>query len=183
MHKYSILFLIAALASASVLIDNGDFEQELSVGWDQAVSGTNTSILRGTTYDPDPDYEAYVYKGTGDGYSKLFQSAYIPTTDLDFSVSLKLDASSNSTTCWAGAAFVITYIDATGNTLGETMICKASAATTWANSATRHLIVVADANWHDYAFNINTELSELPGITPADIARIEVSLLGFADSG
>lgn len=183
MHRYLLLILLATAAGASVLIDNGNFEQDLTVGWSEAVSGTNTSILRGTSYDPDPDYEAYVYKGTGDGYAKLFQSTYIPTTDLDFSVSAKVDASSNSTTCWAGAAFVITYMNVTGDVLGETMICRSTSASTWANSSTRHLIVVADANWHDYAFNINSELANLPGISTADVARIEVSLYGFADSG
>jgi hypothetical protein len=183
MHRYLALLLLAVLGGASVLITNGDYEQDLSVGWEQTVNGSNTSILRATNYDPDPDYEAYAYKGTGDGFAKLFQLAHIPTTDLDFSATIKLLASSNSTTCWAGAAFVITYMDDAGDVLGETMICRMSPASTWTNTPTRHLIAAADTNWNNYAFNINAELADLPGINPADVARIEVSLYGFADSG
>lgn len=183
MYRYLTLLFLAVLGSASVLITNGDFEQDLSVGWTETINGSNTSILRQTNYDPDPDYEAYVYKGTGDGYAKLAQTAHVPTTDLQFSVSVKLMASSNSTTCWAGAAFVLTYMDNSGEILGTTMICRMSSASTWTNSPTRHLIVAADTNWNDYAFNINAEMDNLPGINPVDVARIEVSLYGFADSG
>jgi hypothetical protein len=183
MHRYLTLLLLVAFGSASVLITNGDFEQDLSVGWSQIVSGSNTSIERSTTFDPDPDYEAYAYKGTGDGYAKLTQMTYIPTTDLQFSASLKLYASSNSTTCWAAGALIIAYLDDTGDLLGETKIYAASYACPWINGPTTSLIQVADSNWHDYSFNINSELSNLPGINPTDIACIEVSLYGFADSG
>jgi len=183
MHRYLSLLLLAALGSASVLMTNGDFEQSLSVGWAQVVYGSAATVSRATNYDPDPDYEAYVYKGTGDGYAKLFQTAHIPTTDLEFSAQLKLYASSNSTTCWAGAALVITYMDDAGDILGETMICRKTSASNWTNSNTRHLITAVDTNWHDYSFNIDTELVNLPGINATDVARIEICLYGFADSG
>ncbi|UCF70463.1 MAG: hypothetical protein JSW49_09745, partial [candidate division WOR-3 bacterium] len=92
-------------------------------------------------------------------------------------------ASSNSTTCWAGAAFVITYMDNSGDVLGETMICRMTSASTWTNSPTRHLITAADTNWHLYAFNIDSEFENLSGINPEDVERIEVALYGCADSG
>jgi MOSC domain-containing protein YiiM len=38
------------------LLTNGAFEQPLSVGWLQATSGSNVTINRATTYDPDPDF-------------------------------------------------------------------------------------------------------------------------------
>jgi len=183
MHRYLTLLLLVAFGSSSVLMTNGDFEQDLSVGWSQIVSGSNTSIERSTTFDPDPDYEAYAYKGTGDGYAELYQMTYIPTTDLDFSASLKLYASSNSTTCWAAGAFVISYLNDTGDLLGESIIYFASSACTWTNTPTRHLIPAADSNWHNYSFNINSELSNLSGVNPTNIACIELSLYGFADSG
>jgi hypothetical protein len=53
---------------AENLLTNGAFEQPLGTGWLQATSGVNVTINRATTYDPDPDYEAYVYKGSGSGY-------------------------------------------------------------------------------------------------------------------
>lgn len=183
MHRYLTLLLLATLGSASVLITNGDFEELLTVGWSMTMNGANTSISRQTGFDPDPDYEASVYKGTGDGYTELYQMAYIPTTDLEFSVSLKVYASSNSTTCWAAGAFVISYLNDTGDVLGESIIYYASSACTWTNTPTRHLIPAADSNWHDYSFNINSELSNLSGVNPVNIACIEVSLYGIADSG
>ncbi|MBE0432541.1 hypothetical protein IBX73_03635 [candidate division WOR-3 bacterium] len=183
MHRYLSLFLLAALGSASVLITNGDFEQDLSVGWTQTINGANASIIRGTTYDPDPDYEVYVYKGTGTGHAKLHQTAHIPTTNLEFAASLKLYASSNSTTCWAAGALVIEYLDDLGDLLGETMICYKSSVCPWTNTPTRHIITPADSFWHDYAFNIDTELTNLSGVNPGDIKRIQITLAGFAESG
>lgn len=183
MHRYLTLLLLVALGSSSVLITNGDFEELLTVGWSMTLNGANTSISRQTGFDPDPDYEAYAYKGTGDGYTKLYQMTYIPTTDLEFSVSLKVYASSNSTTCWAAGAFVISYLNDTGDVLGESMIYYASSACTWTNTPTRHLMPAADSNWHDYSFNINTELTNLSGINPLNVACIEVALYGIADSG
>lgn len=183
MHRYLIFLLLATLASASVLITNGDFEQDLSAGWTQTIYGTAATITRGSGYDPDPDYEVYVYKGTGTGHAKLHQTAYIPTTDLDFSAALKLYASSNSTTCWAAAALVIAYLDEEGELLGESMICAKSTACTWTNSPTRHIITPADSFWHDYAFNINAELEYLSGIVPGEIKQIQIALASFAESG
>lgn len=183
MHRYLILLLLATVASASVLLTNGDFEQDLDVGWTQTISGTAATINRGAAYDPDPDYEVYLYKGTGTGHAKLHQTVYIPTIDLDFSAALKLYASSNSTTCWAAGALVIGYLDEADNLLGESIICAKSVACPWVNSATRHIITPADSFWHDYAFNINDELEYLAGITPGDIKRIQITLASFAESG
>lgn len=183
MRRYLILLLLAALGSASVLITNGDFEQDLSVGWTQTIYGAAASIIRGTGYDPDPDYEVYVYKGTGTGYAKLHQTAYIPTTDLEFAASLKLYGSSNSTTCWAAGALIIAYLDDVGDLLGESIICYKTSACPWVNTATRHVVAVTDSFWHDYSFNIDTELTNLSGVDPGDIRRIQITLAGFAESG
>lgn len=183
MHKYLTFLLLATLGSASVLINNGDFEQDLSVGWAQTIYGTAATITRGTGYDPDPDYEVYIYKGTGTGHAKLHQTPYIPTTDLDFSAALKLYASTNSTTCWAAGALIIAYLDETDDLLGETMLLYKTSMCPWVNTATRHVIAVTDSFWHDYSFNIDDELVNLSGVNPDDIRRIQITLAGFAESG
>ncbi len=173
----------AGFVFAGQFVNNGDFEQPLTTGWTQATSGSGFVINRATNYDPDPDYEAQVFKSTGTGYAKLYQSAAIPTTDLEFSANLKLIAATTSSTCWAGTALIIGYLNPSGSLLGETMICRRTAACPWQNTSTRHLIDAVDTLWHNYAFNINSELANLPGVNPASIAKIEIALYSQCYSG
>ncbi len=183
MHKYLALFLIIGISNAGVLLTNGDFEQELTVGWFQVSAGGDVLINRATYYDSDPDYEAYVHKGTGSGYARLSQVVDIPTTDLEFSINAKLYAHDNNedTLCWAGAAVIIAYLDESNSFLGCTQICTYTEPCPWENTTTVHLIDVSDTLWHNYAFNINDELSELPGINPLDIAKVAIALFDTTD--
>jgi hypothetical protein len=177
MHKYLILFLLAGICSASVLLTNGDFEQPLTTGWQQVASGSYSVINRATTYDPDPDYEAYAKDQYG-SYARLWQTVDIPTTDLEFAVNAKLYSYDNNadTLCWAGAAIDISYLDSYGQLLGETRICQVTTPCPWSNSATCHLIMAPNTDWNPYSFNINSELANLPGVNAADVSKIEVAL-------
>lgn len=159
------------------LLTNGAFEQPLSTGWLQATSGVNVTINRATTYDPDPDYEAYVYKGSGSGYARLYQVVDIPSTDIDFSVNAKLYAWDNHASAWTGACLLISYLNESNSLLGATRICARSQGCPWNNSSTHHLINAVDSLWHNYAFNIDDELTNLPGVTPSAIKKIQISLL------
>ena len=175
--KHTVIILLSiALANAGVLLTNGDIELDLDTGWSQSSSGVNVTIDRATTYDPDPDYEAQVYKGTGSGYARLFQAVDIPTTDLEFSVYAKVYAYDNHTTAWCGAGVIISYLNENGSLLGDTRICMRSTQCPWSNSATRHIIEATDSMWHNYAFNIDAELTNLPGVNPANVKKIEVAL-------
>jgi len=176
MYRYISLFIIIGMCSASVLLTNGEFELDLSTGWLQATSGSNVTINRATTYDPDPDYEAYVYKGSGSGYARLYQVVDIPSTDLEFSVTAKVYAYDNHSSAWCGAAVVIAYLDEDGLLLGDTRICDRSTQCPWTNTSTHHIIPAVDSFWHDYAFNIDDELGNLTGVNPADVKKIKVSL-------
>lgn len=176
MNKYLTVFLIIGICSAGTFLANGDFEQDLTVGWFEKLNGLNITINRGTGYDQDPDYEAYVYKGTGGGYAKLYQVATVPITDLEFSANAKLYAYDNHASAWCGAAVMISYLNSIGSVLGETMICARSTQCPWTNTTTRHIIPAPDSLWHNYSFNINDELGNLPGIDPTDVNKIEISL-------
>ncbi|KPK72427.1 hypothetical protein AMJ87_04785 [candidate division WOR_3 bacterium SM23_60] len=178
MSRYVALLLLVAFGSASVLITNGEFEEELSTGWSQLMSGAGVmQITRNTTYDPDPDYEVFVHKGDGTGSSTLHQITPIPTTDLEFSVNAKFYVFGTSSQCWSGAAVSISYLDPSDSLLGWTRICARTAACPWVNNNSCHVIQAADTAWHNYAFNIADELTYLPGINGANIAKIEVSLI------
>ncbi len=176
MRRYLILALIIGLCSASNYVVNGDFEQALTVGWTPSSSGSNVTIARDTTYHSDPDYEAYVRKGSGSGYAKLYQAIDIPILNLDISFSAKFYANDNHTNAWAAAAVVISYIDSSDIVLGETRIYRWSAGCPWSESPTLHLIRVYDDNWNDYSFNIEDELVFLPGVDPGEIRKIGIAL-------
>lgn len=168
-------FLFSAQLMSVEIITNGDFEEPLSTGWQEATSGSNITINRATYYDPDPDYEAYVGKSTGSGYARLYQIVDIPATDLNFFVNAKLYAHATSS-AWAGGTVVISYLDEHSSLLGETYICYISTYCPWTNSPTSHIIEVSDSLWHDYGFNIENELTNLSGVNPSDIKKIRVSL-------
>ena len=57
----TVLCLGAALALGQNLLTNGDFEQDLTVGWTYTDSGYGTHYAdRQTGYQPDPDEAARV---------------------------------------------------------------------------------------------------------------------------
>jgi len=182
MKKYLITVLIlAGFAFATQFLTNGDFEDLLTIGWLDSLCGANATINRDTGYDPDPDYEAYAYKGSGDGYARLYQVVDILTTDLEFSVNAKLYAYDNHASAWAAGAVVISYMNESGSILGETRIYRGSTGCTWTNSPTLHLITVSDTNWNNYSFNIADELVNLSGVNPSEVDKIGVALYSYAD--
>jgi len=179
MRKYLIpVLLLAAMLYADNLLENADFEQVLSIGWIESSGGANDTINRGTTYDPDPDYEAFVFKGYGSGFAKLEQPVVIPSTDLDFSIRAKIYAYDNNadTLCWAAAGVILYYMNDLDMILGDTRICMRTTPCDWQNSPTCHLITVPDSFWHDYSFNIDDELANLAGVNPADVKKISIAL-------
>ena len=177
MKTLLVLVMLISISTASNYIDNGDFEQVLTVGWTQIMAGGGTTINRGTTYHPDPDYEVYMYKATGTtGYAQLWQIADIPTCNIDLSFSAKLYAWDNYSGAWAGAAVVIEYLDNSNISLGETRICRWSYDCPWTNAGDCHIIQVADSNWNDYNFNILDELDNVPAVNPNEVAKIKITL-------
>jgi hypothetical protein len=176
-----VLALIISIGSASNYVTNGDFEQDLTVGWFQANNGTGITITRGTTYDPDPDYEVNLYKygtgTTGMGHATIYQVADIPTRNIDLSFDAKMTAYDNYVGIWAASGVFVGYMDASSNMLGETRIYYATDECPWMNSATQHLIPVTDNNWHSYSINVADELIYMPGIDPSQVSKIKVTVI------
>jgi hypothetical protein len=171
-----MLLLCSALAFAGEYVVNGTFEEVLSVGWSQKTMGSIITITRGTGYDPDPDYEAYVRKGTGSGYAELYQIFDISTTEMEFSANLKLNAYDTGSTDWAGAALIITYLDENEAALGATYIARQSSIPQWINGDTKHVYNAPNTDWNYYSFNIDDEFAYLTGINKDDVAKLSVSL-------
>lgn len=177
MRKYLLLFFIVLVANANYIV-NGDFEQPTTTGWTFEKLGINGGAYQGTLYDPaDPDYEVYVLKSGDSGSVKLYQTRDVPSTNLYFSVHAKLYARTSYASYWAGAAVILSYLNSSGVILGETRICQKTTSCPWSNSSTMHLIINSDTlYWYDYSFNVNDELTNLPGVNPAQINKIRVSL-------
>ncbi len=184
MRKYLLVTLIlpAALVFAGNFLTNGNFENDLSVGWTSYMAGATygyDTIVRGTGYEPDADYEVYTLSTFG-YVTRLYQTVDITTTsDFNFSIKAKVIGLDNDadTLCWGAGAVVVYYLNASGAVLGQTRICRFSPPCPWASSSTMHLIQAADTLWHSYSFVLNTELANLPGVTPSLVKKIQVCLL------
>lgn len=174
----SLVLAAAPPAHAGELLANGDFELTLDQGWTQEIDGSGY-INRSTGLDPDPDYEVLVRKSTGTGFVQLYQRVPCPTTDLEFSASVKIMANATSE-AWAGATLRLSYVDYQGFTLGSSNMCARTGRCPWNDSATEHYMEVPAYAWTDYAFNLNDELQNVPGVNPADIKEIVISLYTVA---
>ncbi len=183
MNRYMVLiFLLVGFVTAGNLLINADFEQDLSVGWQQSTLGIPYIITRNTALQGDPDYEVMVHKGSGSGYAMLYQTVDIPETDIGFACTAALYGYDNTIGDWAAAAVIISYMNASGTTLGETRICKYSDADCpWSDSPTIHLIVAADNNWHTYSFNIDEELNNLSGVNPLEVSKMQIALFDTSE--
>jgi hypothetical protein len=182
--KYAMLALLlplfcAAQAGALELLTNGDFEEPLSPAWEEMISGTTASITRAQHYDPDADYEVYLYKWTGNGEARLSQTVAIPGLDVEFSATAKLFATATSS-AWAGAALLISYLDASDVVLGETCICARSIYCPWTSSPTFHVIDAVPSQWTEYQVKIDEELENLPGVEASRIRQLRITLHVYA---
>ena len=173
-----LALLVCGPAGAMELVANGDIEQPLSEGWEQTVAGAG-SITRATTYDGDEDFEVMARKTTGPGYVELKQVVPLPTLDVDFAASLAMSAMATDE-AWAASTLRLSFLDFHGFSLCHTNICARALRCPWNDTATEHYTEVPDADWHEYLFNLEDALVDLPGIDPEAIAAVEVSLFCLA---
>ncbi len=185
-RKLFVLILTVAfsIGLGQELLTNGNFEQELTVGWTYADSGYGTHrVLRGTEYQPDPDYEADVYQYDNPGWTRLSQMVDVPGIALTLSFWAKFFQSGGTSTCWPAACVQVRYYDANTSLLGETRYFYSTYAT-WVPSPTLSLYRITNPDWNYYELNIADEITQnLPGVNPADVAKIEVALWSYTYSG
>jgi hypothetical protein len=189
MKRSIVALLLVALAGfgfADNLLVNGDFEESLSVGWTDTIVGTlgyGMFTWSDTLGQPSPGFAAAAYK-TLLYYSSLSQTVSIPNTNVRFDFDGRLRIGGGSSTCWPTAAFMVTYFDGAGTSLGNTRIYLHDQYNTWVNSDTQHLIeATAPEVWTQYSLNVADELSgHLPGINPAGVAQLRFELFAY-DNG
>ena len=177
--------LALTLAFGQNLLTNGDFEQDLSVGWVQDTGGYGYKTFgRDTVYQPDPDYEALDSIYSGNGIGKLSQTVDVPGPALHLSFWASFALGGGSSSCWPVACMEVGYLDADGNRLGATRFYYHNSYCTWTPSGTLSLIEVTDPAWNQYELDVADELSlHLPGVNPGDVCRIEVALVDTTSGG
>jgi hypothetical protein len=176
-----VAFLLSGTAFGVDLLENGDFEQDLSIGWTQEVVGGDYTFDRSTTYHSDPDYEVYVRKYLT-GYALLKQTVPVLNLNLEFSgqVSFANACQENTYGYFAASAIRLIYEDDAGDLLGETRIYRGTSRCDWANSQTLHLIEMPGDAWDSFQVTVADEMTYLPGVNPGDIARITVGVYAYS---
>ncbi len=177
--------LALGLTPAQNLLTNGDFEQELTVGWNQEQGGSGTVTFgRDVTYHPDPDYEAQGYLYAGPGWLALRQVVPVTTLSMDLSFWAAFELGGGSSTCWPVASIMVSFLDSSGAVLGETYFYYHNQYCTWAPSDTFHLIEVTNPGWQQYEMNLADELAQnLRGVSRARVRKVGVALYAWTSGG
>jgi hypothetical protein len=176
-----IVFVALAVSlgslSAVELLENGDFEGDLSLGWTQELGGVNYVFDRGSEYCLDPDHEVYVEKFLQE-YAMLKQTVPVVGLNLLFSGEIRFDnkCEPNTYGYFSASAVRLLYQNSSGTTLGETRIYNGTVDCDWVSGPDLHLIEITDDMWHDYRILIEDEMDHLPSIDPADVTQITLGL-------
>ena len=179
--RLSILLpFLFGLTAAQNLLQNGDFEQDLSVGWTATQGGDGTHIIeRQTTPQPDPDYEAYLKQESGEGWVRLRQVVDVagPYLELTFWAQFGFDCPSS---CWPVASVCIEYYDDSDAILGETRFYYHDVQCDWTRTSTLNLIDIVDPTWNQYTLDIREEIIDnLPGINAEEVRNLGVALYNY----
>jgi len=180
-----ILPIAFGLALADNLLTNGDFEQELSVGWTQTYGGYGNHMAERSSWrHPDPDYEVWVQQYDGSGWNRLEQIVDVTDVDVDFSFIGKFDIGGGSSVCWPVGSVILEYYNTGGVLLGETRFCRASPYCNWTPSSTLNLIPIGGNEWMPWSLNVLEEITyNLPGVDAEQVAKIGVAIYNYTSGG
>lgn len=167
------------------LLTNGNFEQELSVGWSPVMSGLGShSAERAVWRHPDPDYECWVQQYDGSGSTRLEQTVNVPHVNLDFSFAAQFAIGGGSSTCWPVASVILEYLNASGAMLGETRFYYHNAYCNWVPTSTVSLIDIGSPDWMSYNLNVAEEIRDnLPGMNASQVRKIRVAFYDYTSGG
>jgi len=178
------VLLLAAVAFGQELLVNGDFEQDLAVGWTHIDSGSGThEVARATTYEPDPDNEAYIYQYDNPGSTILVQTVEVPWTLLELNFRASFYEAGGSSSCWPAACVNVLYFDASDALLGESRFYYSTYAN-WTASPTLSLHKITSPDWAEHTLDIERELADnLTGVDPEQVAKLGVALVAYTSGG
>ncbi|MFO7675293.1 MAG: hypothetical protein R6X12_03115 [bacterium] len=187
MRTTAVMALLLGLSGVGLgnLLVNGDFEQELEVGWEQDVfnlAGSHRFERSDTLGQPTPGYAALVYKELA-YYASLRQVAEVPGAGLTLTFDSRMQLAGGSSTCWPTGAFVVSYLDESGRELGSTMFILRDQYNDWRESDT---LVFHDierpGEWASYELDIAREIAtSLPGVDAEAVRRVRVQLYSYVN--
>jgi len=184
MKKAFLLLVTVFLVSGfgQELVKNGGFEDGLSFWVQEANNSAGTyTITRDTAYQPDSDYEVKIYKNLR-YFARIVQTVELPGTNVQFSASAKLLATTaNASSYNAHASVTLQYQDRGGASLGKTIIVKRVGNYNPVSDSFQHVINVTSNGWEDYDFLLADELENLPGVDPEQVAKVTISLNGHGN--
>ncbi|MEO0094229.1 MAG: hypothetical protein ABIK67_08265 [candidate division WOR-3 bacterium] len=169
-------WLIANGSSNSLI--NGDFEQDLKVGWQISTKDYDGSskIKRVKVKD---NYYAKVEK-IWCGYAELFQIIQLTNLDQDLSVRLRLNANSNRDGYSALAAFILSFLDEEDKTLARIRIAYSTKVLT--NTPMEYNYSALPNKWQTNTINLREELKHFPKIDFKKIAKLKISLYAYGSN-
>jgi len=183
-----ILSLLAGFglpAVAQELLVNGDFEQDLSVGWSYAVDSLAGSWLfeRTDTLGQSSGFAGRVEKSLA-AYAALTQQVTVPNQHLVLSFDARFRIGGGSSTCWPVASVIVRYLDAAGTELGNSKFILHNEFCTWANWDTAHLIEIENPEvWANHELDIAQEIyDKLPGVNAWSVAQVRLEIQAY-DNG
>ena len=181
------------------LVINGDFEQDLSVGWKKVIdwdqnnvanAGVNWAKIEPELFDSKNVLHLY-HKGISQ--ISLIQEIPVSTTDLEFSISTKLFAAgySGDGHNYNGTFFWLEFQDDTGRVLGDiwwrawSYGWHTSGLTNLIDSPVRRVVVQeglnrgsVDIKWKTYTINLRDEFSTyMVGVEKAKVKKIVIKML------
>jgi TolB-like protein len=170
------------------LVVNGDFEQDLTIGWSKVIdwdparvneAGVNWARVEEELFDSKNVLHLY-HKGISQ--ISLVQEIPVTTTNLEFSVSLKLYASKHDR---SGAFFWLEFQDNTGRVVGD--LWWRAWDYGWKrlkDSPIRRVVVQecndggVDTKWRTYRINLRDELSTyMIGVEREKVKKIVIKML------
>lgn len=157
---------------------NGDFEQELVIGWQKANKdyvGYKSIKLLGI----NKNNYAYVKKDMC-GYAELYQIIKLDNLNQSLSVRLNLNAYANRQGYSATSAFTIGFLDEENNVIAETRIAYSTAGLS--NTPTLYHHQAKPKEWKNHTINLKQEIDRFSKIDPSQIVKLKIALYAYGSN-
>jgi hypothetical protein len=157
---------------------NGDFEQELNIGW-QTSSNDYTGSSEITRNQVEKNHYAHLIKDLC-GYAELSQIINLDNLNQDLSARLNLNATSNRAGYNATAAFILSFLDKENKVLAETQIAYSTDQLT--NTPVPYSYPAKPAEWKTYTLNLKDELDKhFSKVDVSKIKKLKITLSAYND--
>ena len=155
---------------------NGDFEQELKVGW-QASSKDYAGSSEINRDKMQKNNIAHLLKDWG-GYAELSQIINLGNLNQSLSVRLNLNSTSNREGYTATSAFILSFLNKENKVLAEIRI--AYSTDKLINSPVLYNYPMAPAEWKTHTLNLKDEFTKhFPKVDVNKIKKLKIAMYAY----